>query len=795
MGAWAEATAADGRKYYYHTGTRETRWEKPEDFDQATTPAATSAASPDPTAVAAAWKETATAEGKIYYYNAITKATSWEAPPGYQPQQANARPAAPAFVAGGMQRHDDDSYRPRERRRDDRDHGLPQRSGFESGRGGGTPWDQRQESAGFRGPMPVKTDEPEYATPELAEEAFFKMLRKHSISADATWEEALRSVIQEKDYRAIKDPRERKQAFDKFCVEVRAQEKEKEKERRQKLREDFRKMLSTHDDIKHYTRWKTARPIIEREAVFRSASDEDDRRQMFDEYMLELKKKHAENEIATQQSALHDLQGLLQALIDNPDTKWNDARESITNNDHFVRDPKFRTLGNVDIIRAFQNHITVLDNIKNENKQREKRLRTRRERQARDGFRELLSQMQNQGKIRAGTKWQDFYPLIADDKRYTNLIGTPGSSALDLFWDIVEEEEQKLRSARNVALDVLEDNRFEINSHTPVADFATVMRSDSRTQHLRDYEIEFVLDKIKEKIRRRAEDDRMYSERHQRKATDALRSLIKHLDPPVRIGDSYEEVVPRLQGHDEFKALDDDEARRSAFEKHIRRLKEKEEDLERERTRRDRDRDRDHRNGSRREAERERDRDRDRDRGHRRTPEVDPYEADRRKAQADRERQYRKASFGLTPPPRDRRDDRGDGHRRQDRGESMSMYDRERREREIERERSYISRADPRDKGRSLDYGDEDVGSRPGSVRKRRDSDGSGGGRREVKVSSPRIERRMWTDIAYSELAADVLALPKRRKQLLKRNHPPCKAVARRARSRKSREISQTTHS
>ena len=130
-----------------------------------------------------------------------------------------------------------------------------------------------------------------------------------------------------------------------------------------------------------------------------------------------------------------------------------------------------------------------------------------------------------------------------------------------------------------------------------------------------------------------------------------------------------------------------------------------------------------------------------------RTPEIDAYEADRRKAQADRERSYRKASFGLTPPPRDRRD--GDRYvsdrdrdreppreRRSDRYESM--YERERREREMERERNYASRADPRDRGKNamLDYGDEDaVGSRPGSVRKRRESDASMSSRRDNKRS------------------------------------------------------------
>jgi pre-mRNA-processing factor 40 len=66
------------------------------------------------------------------------------------------------------------------------------------------------------------------------------------------------------------------------------------------------------------------------------------------------------------------------------------------------------------------------------------------------------------------------------------------------------------------------------------------------------------------------------------------------------------------------------------------------------------------------------------------------------------------------------------------------MYERERREREMERERNYASRADPRDRGKNamLDYGDEDaVGSRPGSVRKRRESDASMSSRRDNKVS------------------------------------------------------------
>ena len=62
--------------------------------------------------------------------------------------------------------------------------------------------------------------------------------------------------------------------------------------------------------------------MIEREAVFKAAGDDDERRQIFDDYLLELKKRHAEEEIATRRSAIQDLDGMLQALIVDPDTKW-----------------------------------------------------------------------------------------------------------------------------------------------------------------------------------------------------------------------------------------------------------------------------------------------------------------------------------------------------------------------------------------------------------------------------------------------------------------------------------------
>lgn len=65
------------------------------------------------------------------------------------------------------------------------------------------------------------------------------------------------------------------------------------------------------------------------------------------------------------------------------------------------------------------------------------------------------------------------------------------------------------------------------------------------------------------------------NERNQQEAFYAFRSVIKHLDPPVRVSDVYEDVAPRLHEYDEYHAITDGAVRKDAFERHIRRLRER----------------------------------------------------------------------------------------------------------------------------------------------------------------------------------------------------------------------------
>lgn len=545
----------------------------------------------------------------------------------------------------------------------------------------------------------------------------------------------MRATIKDPQYRALKDPKDRKSAFEKYAVEVRMQEKDRAKERLAKLRADFGTMLRSHPEIKHYTRWKTARPIIEGETIFRSTSDDTERRQLFEEYIIELKKSSIEREAITRKSAMDELVGILKALELEPYTRWSEAQEIIQSDKKFQGDDKFKTLSKSDILTAFENHIKSLERTFNDERQREKASKIRKERQSRDRFLDLLNQMREAGKVKAGTKWMDVHSEINEDPRYVAMLGQPGSTPLDLFWDMVEEEERALRLVRNDVYDVLEDKRYEITPKTVLSEFLEVMSTDRRTSNLPNDVLTLIYSRLHEKVLRRTEDDKHASERQQRRLIDALRSKIKHLNkPPVQSTSSWDSIRPHISHFDEYKALDSDELRRQAFDKVIRRLKEKEEDAEKER---EKDR-----------TNSKRDRDRDRDRGERdirnghshhapldrhapssrrsRSPELDAYEADRRKAMADRERQYHKSSIsGLSPPPRDRLDrDRHErlSSRHADQPPRLSHYDRDRRERDEERERLYRTRGEPRGGRDELDYGD----GRGGSGRRRRDADSDG---------------------------------------------------------------------
>ncbi|PFH58254.1 hypothetical protein XA68_13971 [Ophiocordyceps unilateralis] len=718
---WREHQTPDGRVYFYNSVTKVTQWTKPEDLMTG----AERALANQP------WKEYTAEGGRKYWYNTETKQSSWEMPEifknalGTAENRSSFAPSAPHGPAHGVGRQ---GYR--EPGRGPRD-SLP---------------DQRQLARAF---VPATDNVPDYATQEEAVAAFTKALRRHGVQPDWTWEQTIIELAKDPQFRAIKKPKARREAFDKYCHDVVVHEKERAQERFAKLRADFQTMFKRHPEIKHYTRWKTARPMLEGETHFRSTDDENERRQLFDEYIAELKKKHKEEQTAQRKAALDAIRDLLPKLDINAYTRWSEGKNIISTATQ--DDSKYQALTKSDVLLKFQDHVRSLERILNEKIQHDKKMRSRRERRNRDAFKGLLAELRRDGHIKANSKWSSVFHLFAEDERYDNLLGQEGSTPMELFWDMVAEEERALRGPRNVVVDVLEDKQFDLAPQTPFEEFFSVMRDDRRTASIDEATLRHIFERLRERRAAKREDDRQL-DRHQRHALEDLRSHMKHIDPPIKLGDTWEVVRPRLSQLPEFQAVGSEEAVRYAFDKHMRRMRE----------RADEEHERDQRRNNRVSSERDmprRTRDRSRgERSHRggrssrrsRSPEPDPYEDDRRRAVAERERNHRKSAMAenvlsagdrarLSPPPRRERDrdyrerDRGYDRYARPRRSDDGVFARERRERDDDRERTFRRPVDSRSVD-ELNYGDEGPSAAPASRRRRPDED-EGFSRREQRDS------------------------------------------------------------
>ncbi|CAI6242251.1 unnamed protein product [Periconia digitata] len=735
---YVEYTSANGQKYWAHKETRETTWTMPDEVAenmkriQAQRP-------PPPTGSNNAW-----AAGPAMI-----------PPPFEQTRNAGDRPIIPNPRERYMPDRPDRTDR---RDRDDRDSGYA---------------GERMERQNFVS----ASNELQFPTPQDAEAAFMKVLKQLKAQPDWTWSQTVRAGIKDPHWRAIPDPDKREEAFRKYCDELRAQEKNKEQDRQKKLRTDFMAMLASHPEIKHYTRWKTARPILEEETIFRSAKDDDERRHLFDEYIMQLRRSNAEKEAEEKKTALDDLAKLLQDMDLEPFTRWQAVDQNL---DRLIANhgDKFQSIHRLDVLTTFESHIKQLQRDHNERVQAEHQAKRRVERKNRDAFKDLLEELRHSGKLRYGTKWKDIHDDICDDPRYIAMLGQKGSSPLDLFWDMIGTEENKFRTLRRTALNALEEQQYEVTTATPFEEFSSIIRSSSRTANIDTQSMRSIYDYVLAKVKRREDDDRRNEEIDERWALDSFRSMLKRLEPPIILADDWESVRPRVEKTKEYLTLKSDSLRQIGFDKFYRRLKDRETDQpgrgdrpRREREPRDRER------GSRQERDRERERNRrDRDREYRngnsdshrrhrtrtRSPENDPYAAERRQAQQDREARYRNNdSTGLSPQPLRRERERERDIDRYSRRGSSDHYGRERREREVERERSFVgrgdplSRADPREQSVSeLDYGDGS--GRPAASRRRRESDESSARRDNKRARfSPRLERKSKTPVPEATKEVD----------------------------------------
>ncbi|KAK9898497.1 hypothetical protein P389DRAFT_193530 [Cystobasidium minutum MCA 4210] len=595
---WQAFKAADGKPYWYNSQTKQSVWEKPEELK-----------SPLELALAElGWRQYESA-GKPYYVNNETKATTWDIPADVKSKAdqkaaaiAASRPAPAAGGAGSPPRgmspsaHSSLPARPggiptgpaaMQSPRPDQQHqnspslALAAPGQFAPGAGGspfpGQPVQQMQNHHN-------QQQDFVFDTFEEAEKAFFEMLRKYNVTPAWTWEQVLRATVTDPAFKALKTLQERKDAFQKYCEDIKRKERELKERSMDRNRPAWRTALGRLSEgdygMKSWWAWERAAREIRNQMpdVWAMARNDDERQSLWQEYMAELDRKETARQQELRQSNIEKLASILKNLSLDLSLRFQSATNIIKGTKEWSEDTELQSMDPLDLLIVYEENVKRMEQEADQKRAKEKTERQRQIRKNREAYVELLEELKSNGQIKAGTKWKDVFPLIKEDERFTNMLSNPGSTPLELFWDMVDDLDLKVEGDTRIIQNVMNERGVQATADDSFEAWDSKLNDDSRVTAIKEDDRKLVHQSLLHRLAQQAREERRRLERKLKIQIDDFRYALKDLEPPIEPGTSYEDALPRFQDMREYKALDDEAGRRSAYERYIKRQAEKKEE-------------------------------------------------------------------------------------------------------------------------------------------------------------------------------------------------------------------------
>ena len=242
--------------------------------------------------------------------------------------------------------------------------------------------------------------------------------------------------------------------FEKYLSNRSEDELLKEHSAVSKFKDAFVAMLSQNKDIHYYSRWSTAKRMFANEPIYKhSVISEKIKRQVFQDFVDELRKKHFDGREKIRQQATSELQDYLDGIMPNKSSllSWQElsSKYLFENSTRFTSNKHFQLLTKHDVLKQYISIVERYESQCREQLEKIKAANYTRDRIARDQFKNLLSELSSS--IRCNSKWENVYPLFKSDKRFVATLGRNGSSPLDMFLDVVEEKTMVMKAQKSIA--------------------------------------------------------------------------------------------------------------------------------------------------------------------------------------------------------------------------------------------------------------------------------------------------------------------------------------------------------
>uniref|UniRef100_A0A453MT67 WW domain-containing protein n=1 Tax=Aegilops tauschii subsp. strangulata TaxID=200361 RepID=A0A453MT67_AEGTS len=424
-------------------------------------------------------------------------------------------------------------------------------------------------------PLEDKTSEEEpvvYATKLEAKNAFKSLLESANVQSDWSWDQAMRVIISDKRYGALKTLGERKQAFNEYLNQRKKIEVEERRVKQRKARDDFFTMLEECKDLTSSLRWSKAITMFGHDERFNAVERPKEREDLFENYLVELQKKEKAKAAEEHKRRIAEYREFLESCdFIKANTQWRKVQDRLEDDERYAR------LEKIDRLDVFQDYIRHLEKEEEEQKRIRKEQLRRQERKNRDEFRKMMEEHVADGTLNAKTYWRDYCSQIKDSRAYLAVASNlSGSMPKELFDDVMEELDKQYQDDRALIKDEVKSGKIPMLASWTLEDFQAAVTEDEKYKGVSNINIKLIYE---DQIERLKEKDLKEAKKRQRLGDNFLDLLYSIKE--ITAASTWDDSKSLFDDTQEYRDLGGETYAKELFEEYIARLKERLKEKER----------------------------------------------------------------------------------------------------------------------------------------------------------------------------------------------------------------------
>ncbi|XP_038905352.1 pre-mRNA-processing protein 40A-like isoform X7 [Benincasa hispida] len=404
-----------------------------------------------------------------------------------------------------------------------------------------------------------------YPNKQEAKNAFKALLESANVGSDWTWDRAMRIIINDKRYGALKTLGERKQAFNEFLGQRKKQEVDERRIKQKKAREEFRKMLEESTELTSSMRWGKVESIFENDERFQAVERDRDRRDLFDSFLEELKTKERAKAQEERSRNILDYRKFLESCdFIKASSQWRKVQ------DRLEVDERCSRLEKIDRLEIFQEYLRDLEKEEEEQRKIQKEELRKAERKNRDEFRKMMEEHIAAGILTPKIHWRDYCMKVKELPAYLAVAAnTSGSTPKDLFEDVAEELQKQYRDDKTRIKDAVKLRKIAMSLSWTLDDFKAAISKDIGNPAIPDINLKLVFDELLERAREKEEKE---AKKRKRLGDDFFNLLCSFKE--ISAYSNWEDCRRLFEGSQEYSAVEDESLCKEIFEEYIEQLKE-----------------------------------------------------------------------------------------------------------------------------------------------------------------------------------------------------------------------------